>query len=670
MRIIVVFIAVVLISGCAVQEEHVYVKDGVSYGVTDGLFRGRWWNYYERGRSFAEGEFYEEARQDYQNAIAQRRKDQWMSRTYGMHFVDYFPHRELGVVYFETGRHEEAVTELETSLAMADSAKAKYFLNKARRALLEKRGDDTAAPAIRVIEPADGFVTNRFSILVRGEAEDDKFVSSIFINGIPQLIELSAKKLSFRQELPLKNGRNDILVRTVDLSGKESETRLQILSDRKGPIIIVEKTERLGNKIRVTGSLADNSGIDTFAINGTDVSLEGKPPDTDTTPEGSIREWEFIHELEDASTVTLTASDIAGNITVGTLSNDPEISGAQKSRLYASLGNGVALLDTLKKMVDDRPPAISLSGLEKSRTVYEDTFYIMGTAKDNSSVKSITLNGDPISEKKGEQVFFSHLAKLEEGKNDFVVEAKDAFDNTATTEAVIERKIPTYKEIGSRMSIVILPLEFKGERSLLADSVYENLISAFVTQGRFRMIEKEKLTAILEELKLAGTELVDQNSAVKIGKLLTADAIITGSVYGMENSLEILTRLVNTETRTIMDTEDVYDENPSPSMVKELSERLAFKYKQSLPITEGIVIKLEGDSVYVDIGEKMKLKEDIDLIIFRKGEQLLHPVTGKALGSKPVELGNATVKAVFEDFSKARMETRADVQVMDSVITK
>jgi len=42
------------IGGCAVQPGRVYVKDGQSYGVTSSrIWRARWWNYYERGASYA-----------------------------------------------------------------------------------------------------------------------------------------------------------------------------------------------------------------------------------------------------------------------------------------------------------------------------------------------------------------------------------------------------------------------------------------------------------------------------------------------------------------------------------------------------------------------------------------------------------------------------------------
>ena len=48
------------VSGCAEQKDQ-YTRDGNEYGTTSGSFRGRWWNYYERGRSFSDGRFHKEA---------------------------------------------------------------------------------------------------------------------------------------------------------------------------------------------------------------------------------------------------------------------------------------------------------------------------------------------------------------------------------------------------------------------------------------------------------------------------------------------------------------------------------------------------------------------------------------------------------------------------------
>ena len=97
-----------------------------------------------------DGAFYPEAITDFEAAIAQREKDQRMARTYGMHFVDYFPHRELGVALFEAGNLERAQTEIERSLAQYPTAKARFYLDRIRKALILKEGKPVVPPRIRL----------------------------------------------------------------------------------------------------------------------------------------------------------------------------------------------------------------------------------------------------------------------------------------------------------------------------------------------------------------------------------------------------------------------------------------------------------------------------------------------------------------------------------------
>jgi hypothetical protein len=72
-----------IVCGCIREAAGpVYVKNGRTYGtVKSGVFRHCWWNYFERGLSYAEGEYYQNAISDFQEAIRQRKKDQRRART-------------------------------------------------------------------------------------------------------------------------------------------------------------------------------------------------------------------------------------------------------------------------------------------------------------------------------------------------------------------------------------------------------------------------------------------------------------------------------------------------------------------------------------------------------------------------------------------------------------
>lgn len=147
-----VLLGAVVIAGCGARADLApRTIDGVTYGVTREPFRGRWWQYCERGVSWANGGFWAEAEADLRRCLALRRTDARRARTYGMHFVQCFAHRELGAVLIEQGRLDEAEAELTVSLAQEPSAKAEFLLRRIRRL----RGEGPVAVASPlVIDPA------------------------------------------------------------------------------------------------------------------------------------------------------------------------------------------------------------------------------------------------------------------------------------------------------------------------------------------------------------------------------------------------------------------------------------------------------------------------------------------------------------------------------------
>jgi len=66
-----------------------------------------------------------------------------------------------------------------------------------------------------------------------------------------------------------------------------------------------------------------------------------------------------------------------------------------------------------------------------------------------------------------------------------------------------------------------------------------------------QVLERDKLDMILEEQKLALSDLMDTSNAIEIGKLLTANHILTGSVIEMPGSVVIFGRIINVETAEI-----------------------------------------------------------------------------------------------------------------------
>lgn len=131
-----------LLAGC--QSRPAPDQDTVirAPGTISVPFRNRWWHFYERGLSWADGGDDARAIDDFRQALRQRQTDARLARTYGMHFVQCFAHRELGAALLRQGALDEAERELRLSMAHEPSAKAEHLLRQ-----LQERRTGAVAPA-------------------------------------------------------------------------------------------------------------------------------------------------------------------------------------------------------------------------------------------------------------------------------------------------------------------------------------------------------------------------------------------------------------------------------------------------------------------------------------------------------------------------------------------
>lgn len=631
---------------------------------SSGSWRGKWWNYYERGLERGEGGNWEAARDDFSKALNLRDTDQRRARTYGMHFIDYFPHRELGVAFLQLGDLKKALNELETSWKSEETAKAAFYLNKVRSQLLRQQGGTLAPPRITFAAPAPGETVRDATLKVMGKAEAAGRVASLKVNGRPVRFDLAASEQGFSLELPLEDDDDRIVVEAVDLLGNRSQQEVPILIDREGPSLSLTAISRMpGEKerVRISGRVTDRSGIRELTVNGTAVATaNARDFELETTavvPPGQ-------------RTVRIEATDLLGNQT--SIEFDPDRERA--ALLYQGPPVLVAMNAPGIFSSDKEPPVITLKDAEDLPGVFIDRYYVEGEAYDNSKVERVTVNGKEIQIAKGKKVFFSKMVKLKEGNNRISVEAFDGSGNRKSADFTIKRIIPAARQAQARMSVSVLPFNGKIKNASVQEMADDFLVAAIVDQKRFQVVEREKLKQILQEQKLAKEKLTDPEHSVQIGKLISADALVATSITEGQKSVEIVSRLVNTETAEVMETKDAYIEDKSLAAVKELMEGLAAKLTLGFPVVEGMVIKREKGTVYSDIGRGSGVRAGMGAAIFRRGKEIKHPVTGKSLGWDMTKIGDGIFEDVEDGFSKVRLHEKGkpagDIQARDAIITR
>ncbi len=697
--------------GCAGQTAGtVYRKDGEEYGKVRGAFRHKWWNYYERGISYADGEFHDEALADLKEAIRQRKKDQRMARTYGMHFVDYLPHRELGVVYYEAGSLEGARRELELSLSQFPSAKARFYLDRVRKALIEREAKEVTPPRITLSFETDEVWTREDPVVISGVAEDEQYVAAITIKGVPLFLEGSQKRIAFKENLPLFQGRHIIEVAAKNLLGKVTKRQVSIRVDREGPMITLEDLQidqaGPGRRVTICGSIYDEAGVSSLTINGQVLAVEAGTEvpftrrlttDTDTldlvakdrlgnqtsariplvatrSPVGTHR-GKYSDKspcLRSAIHIPIVPQSAIRNPNSGQSTIDNRQSSIPTPVLLACADSdaSIGLLAGLFGSRDTRPPSIRLKGWTDTQTVFLEKVYIEGQIMDDSKIVSLSINQVPILRRKGLRVFFSHLADLQKGENNITIEAGDEAGNCATKRISIIRNVPKALQLDERLSLTVLPFEQKGTISEASLSFQDNLIDSVVNQNRFRVVERDKLALILREQKLSRSKLIDKSTALRLGRLLAAQSIITGSIIETRTGIEIVGRMIDTETSEILATEDVYDEVKDLPALRSLAEGMAVKFHRDFPLLDGLVIQKKGKYIFTDLGhDKIKLQRR--LIVYRE-EPIRHPVTGKILGSDNIIIGRARVTQVMPEMSKGELldVKKGAVERLDRVITE
>ena len=638
---------------------------GKSISGDSGSFRARWWSYYERGLSRAEKEEWQDAVNDLKKAISMRSKDQRMARTYGMHFIDYFPHRELGIILVNRGDIDEAIRELEESLRAEESAKAVYYLNRARRIrLMNQRDSSILPPSITLRSPSPEVVLKDASAIVKGSVRGKGLISKVIISGTPYRFDRAEESIDFTQEIPLDEGVNKVIITARDLLGNHSGKEITLISDREGPAINIadiSEEEREGQQfVRVKGEVTDNTGIRTVVIR--DEQIEA----------GDVKTYHFnltLPEETKKAKLVITAFDIPGNSTTAEIDIEREITALKQRQGPVLLAfNGSGLFSS-----DKDPPFITLREAGNVPPVFVDQYYVEGEANDNKAVERIVVNNKDISTQKGKKVFFGKMTALREGVNKIVIEAYDSSGNKATTELTVKREIPVPLQIGSRMSFTLLPFDITQGDVSLGHRAYDLLTESFVEQKRFNVIERAKLEQILLEQKLAKEKLTDLKYSIKVGKIMSADSMLATSLKEDAKSLEVISKIINTMTSEVLDVKDVYSEDKSTAAIKELMTGLASKIAKSFPLTEGIVIKKGSGEVYTDIGTSTKTRRHTGVILCRKGDEIRHPVTGKSLGRDIINLGEGFIEEIQEGFSKVRLSDKLrekDVKIKDMVITK
>ncbi|MEJ5301269.1 MAG: FlgO family outer membrane protein [Thermodesulforhabdaceae bacterium] len=117
------------------------------------------------------------------------------------------------------------------------------------------------------------------------------------------------------------------------------------------------------------------------------------------------------------------------------------------------------------------------------------------------------------------------------------------------------KQVESTKPEREPIKLAVLELDFlerSGRQDPMGRMIAEFLTTAAVDSGRFSIVERSLLEKVMKELELGQTGIVEEGKAREIGRMVGAEAILTGSVSRLGNTMRIDVRLIDVESGKIM----------------------------------------------------------------------------------------------------------------------
>ncbi len=186
------------------------------------------------------------------------------------------------------------------------------------------------------------------------------------------------------------------------------------------------------------------------------------------------------------------------------------------------------------------------------------------------------------------------------------------------------------------------------------------LTDALRESGKFAIVERQDVNAILREAEFSNSKWVNPEQASKIGAISGVKNIVIANLLKNEagervgaNNYVLALRLTEVETGNISATGQ--GEGPTikdvvASAVKNFSTKI-----NSLPWNTRIV-KIEGDFVYLGAGSDEGLKIKNVLEVYKISSKIIDPATNKILGTDKSKVGRLEIMEILSsDLSKAKI---------------
>ena len=246
----------------------------------------------------------------------------------------------------------------------------------------------------------------------------------------------------------------------------------------------------------------------------------------------------------------------------------------------------------------------------------------------------------------------------------------------------------------------------------LGNDFSAQLTDALIQSGKFIVLSRQNLSAVLGEQDLAASGRTAKANAAKIGKVIPAQILITGKITefayrksggaqgfsikgfslggGKDTAhIALILQIIDTTTAQILDSKRIeadaqasrfslgysggfsigtssFKKTPLGKATQIAIDR-AVEYiagKLSQLSWQGRVVTVKNNTIYINAGAQAGMAPNTVLYVYQEGEALTDPDTGVVLGMEKKKIAKIVVAAVQDKFSQANvLENYANMPV-------
>jgi TolB-like protein len=191
------------------------------------------------------------------------------------------------------------------------------------------------------------------------------------------------------------------------------------------------------------------------------------------------------------------------------------------------------------------------------------------------------------------------------------------------------------------------------ERDGFAAVLSTQLTNYLNASGRVKVVERALMESLLDELNLGSSDLADTETALKLGKVLAAKIIVTGSIYYLPQKTLLSLRLIDTETSAIpqVTTWQISGGSLDKELFKlnrEILKTVILKY----PL-KGYIVTESGDQFIINLGANQGVVTGTKFDVIEEQEPVEYK--GRRLNGTPKTIGTFEVITVDPDMSTVRV---------------